>query len=130
MRRICHHWSLLELPLGVAGESIPVILGKGATVPVPEGWGTITSSDRQTPIPGITLVLLLQFAPTHEPSLNTWLEFPQARQELDPGPEQLEQLESQVWQVEVVLSKYWFWAQVGRQRPLVRTGRLEGQLEH
>ena len=96
MRRICHHWSLLE-PLFVgAGVLIPVILGKGGTLAVPDGSGTATSSDRQTPIPGTTEVLLWQFASTHEPPLNTLLfESPQARQELGPEPVQLEQLESQ-----------------------------------
>jgi len=75
---------------------MPVIVGKGGTFPVPDGSGTTTSSDRQTPIPGTTTVLLLQLASTHEPALNTLLfESPQARQELDPGPEQLVQLESQ-----------------------------------
>ena len=72
-----------------------MILGKGGMVAVPEGCGTSTNSDRQTPSPGITDVLLLQLALTHDPALNTWFEPPQARQELDPGPEQLEQLESQ-----------------------------------
>ena len=79
-----------------AGELIPVILGKGGTLAVPDGLGTTTSSDKQMPIPGTTDVLLSQLAPTHEPPLNTLLfESPQARQELDVGPEQLEQLESQ-----------------------------------
>ena len=86
---------------------MPVILGKGGTFAVPDGSGTTTSSDRQTPIPGTTDVLLLQLASTQEPPLNTLLfESPQARQEPDPGPEQLAQLESQAWQVELVLSKY------------------------
>jgi len=74
---------------------MPVMLGKGGRVVVPEGCGTSTSSDRQTPSPGITEVLPLQLALTHDPPLNTWFEPPQARQELDPGPEQLEQLGSQ-----------------------------------
>ena len=96
MRRICHHWSLLESLFAGVGELIPVMVGKGGTLAVPEGSGTTTSSDRQTPIRGTTDVLLLQFASTHEPPLNTLLfESPQARQELGPGPEQLEQLESQ-----------------------------------
>ena len=74
---------------------MPVMVGKGGTVAVPDGCGTTTSSDRQTPSPGTTEVLLLQLALTHDPPLNTWFESPQARQELDPGPEQLEQLVSQ-----------------------------------
>ena len=86
---------------------MPVILGRGGTFAVPDGSGTTTRSDRQTPIPGTTDVLLLQLASTQEPPFNTLLfESPQARQELDPGPEQLAQLESQAWQVELVLSKY------------------------
>ena len=75
---------------------MPVIVGKGGTLAVPDGSGTTTSSDRQTPIPGTIDVLLLQLAATHDPALNTLLlESPQARQEPDPGPEQLAQLESQ-----------------------------------
>jgi hypothetical protein len=106
MRRICHHWSLFESLFVGVGALIPVIVGKGGTLAVPEGSGTTTSSDRHTPIPVTTDVLLLQLASTHEPPLNTLLfESPQARQELGPAPEQLEQLESQAWQVEVVLSK-------------------------
>ena len=96
MRRICHHWSLLELLFAGVGVLIPVMLGKGGTFAVPDGSGTTTSSDKQTPIPGTTDVLLLQLASTHEPLRKTLLfESPQARQELAPGPEQLEQLESQ-----------------------------------
>lgn len=72
---------------------MPVILGKGEAVP--DESGTVTRSDRQTPSPVTTDVLLLQLASTHEPPFNTSFEPPQARQELDPGPEQLEQLESQ-----------------------------------
>ena len=85
---------------------MPVMVGKGVIVAVPEGSGTTTSSDRQTPSPGTSEVLLLQLALTHDPRLNTWFEPPQARQEVGSGPEQLEQLESQALQVEVVLSKY------------------------
>jgi hypothetical protein len=75
---------------------MPVILGKGGRDAVPEDCGTATNSDRHAPSPGTTDVLLPQFALTHDPLLSTWFEPPQARQELDPGPEQLEQLESQV----------------------------------
>jgi hypothetical protein len=84
---------------------MPVMVGKGVIVAVPEGDGTTTSSDRQTPSPG-TSDVLLQLALTHDPRLNTWFEPPQARQEVGSGPEQLEQLESQALQEEVVLSKY------------------------
>lgn len=74
---------------------MPLMLGKGGTFPVPDGSGTTTRSDRQTPIPGTIDVLLLQLASTHEPPLNTLFEPLQAIQELDPEPEQLAQLESQ-----------------------------------
>jgi hypothetical protein len=49
---------------------------------------------------------------------------------LGPDPEQLLQVLSQDWQVLEVLSKNWFLLQVGRHRPLVRTGRFDGQEEH
>jgi len=58
------------------------------------------------------------------------LELEHARQLLEPGPEQLEQLESQAWQLEEVVSKYCDWLHVCKHRPFVRTGRLDEQLEH
>ena len=72
-----------------------MVVGKGGTVAVPEGCGTTTRSERQTPSLGTTEVLLLQLALTHDPPFNTWFKSPQARQELEPEPEQLEQLVSQ-----------------------------------
>lgn len=112
------------------GESRPVIDGNGAAVLVPDGWGTTTRSDRHTPRPGTTLEPLLQVAETQVPPRNTWLEPEQARQLLGPDPVQLEQLESQDWQVDEVLSKNCDLLQVGKHRPLVSTGRFDGQLEH
>lgn len=47
-----------------------------------------------------------------------------------PDPEQLEQLESHDWQEDVAVSKNCDCEHVGRQRPLLRTGRSEEQLEH
>jgi len=125
--KISHHSS---------GRRVDVLIGvlmpEGNGVPglVPEGCGTMTKSERQTPRPGTMLVELLQLALTQLPLRNTWLELEQARQLLGPDPEQLEQLLSQDWQVDEVLSKNCDLLQVGRHRPLVKTGRFDGQLEH
>jgi len=102
----------------------------GCGAALPETVGTATSSERQTPRPGMTLEALLQFAETHVPARRTCVELAQARQRLAPGPEQLEQLESQAWQEDEVVSKYCDLVHVGKQRPLVRTGRAELQVEH
>ena len=83
---------------------MPVIDGKGGAVPV--GVGTCTSSERQTPSPGMTFDDPAQLAATHDPARSTWLELEHARQLLGPDPEQLEQLESHDWQEELVVSKY------------------------
>lgn len=104
--------------------------GNGVPGLVPDACGTTTSSERQTPRPGTTPEELLQLAATQLPPRKTWLELEQARQLLGPDPEQLEQLVSQDWHVEDVLSKNCALLQVGRHRPLVKTGRLDGQLEH
>jgi hypothetical protein len=80
--------------------------GRGAGVLVPEALGPTTSSDKQTPSPAITLEVPLQFAETQDPARKTWVELEHAKQLPAPGPEQLEQLESQVWHDEEVLSKY------------------------
>jgi len=58
------------------------------------------------------------------------LELEQARQLFGPAPEQLAQLPSQDLHVEDVVSKYWLWPQVARQRPLVGTGSALLQLVH
>jgi hypothetical protein len=97
---------------------------------VPLGLGTTTNSDKHTPKPGTTLVEPSQLAETHWPWRSTLVELEHARQLLDPGPEQLEQVESQDWHVPLELSKYWVFVQVGRQRPLTSTGRLGGQVVH
>jgi len=83
---------------------MPVIDGKGGAVP--DGVGTCTSSERQTPSPATTFDGPAQLAATHEPARNTWLELEHAWQLLGPGPEQLEQLESHDWHEELVKSKY------------------------
>lgn len=72
----------------------------------------------------------LQFAAMQEPPRRTWVELEQARQLLAPGPKQLEQLESHVWHEEEVWSKYCDFAQVGRHRPFVNTGRSELHVVH
>ena len=82
------------------------------------------------PRPEMTLEVPLQLAETHVPPRRTWLELEQARQLLGPAPEQLEQLASHDWHVDEVLSKNCPLLHVGRQRPLVNTGRSAGQLEH
>lgn len=78
----------------------------------------------------MTFELPVQFAVTHEPLRRNWEELEHARHALGPGPAQLEQLESHVWQDEEVLSKYCDLLHVGRHLPLVSTGRPGGQLEH
>jgi hypothetical protein len=102
--------------------------GRGAPGLVPEG--VRTSSDRQTPRPGTTLDELAQVAATQLPLRKTWLVLEQAKQFPGPEAEQLEQLASQGWHVDDVLSKNWVWLQVGRQRPLVNTGRFVLQDKH
>lgn len=98
IKRISHHESeLLDLTLtvGAAGESIPVTDGSGGSDFVLELDGTSTRLERQRLRPGMTLEESPQFAETHVPPLSSWLELEHARQLLGPGPEQLEQLESQ-----------------------------------
>jgi hypothetical protein len=53
-----------------------------------------------------------------------------ARQPLGPEAEQDEHELSHVWHVFKVGSKNWAFAHVGRQRPLLSTGRSAGQVEH
>lgn len=108
---------------------MPVMVGSGVPDLVLEGDRT-TRSERQSPSPGMTLALPLQLAETQVPPRRTWLELEQARQLLGPAPVQLEQLESQDWHVDDALSKNCVLLQVGKQRPLVRTGRSAEQLEH
>lgn len=110
------------------GSDRPVMVGKGAPLPVP--LGTTTRSERHTPSPGMTLDDPLQFADTHDPPRSTCVALAQARQLDEPGPEQLEQLESQGWHEDEVLSKNWDFEHVGRHLPFVRTGRSGGQVEH
>ena len=110
------------------GSFKPVTLGKGGAL-VPEGRGT-TRSERQTPSPATTLEADEQLAATHDPVTRTCVELEHARQLSGPEPEQLEQLESQDWQVDDVESKNCDWLQVGKHRPFVRTGLFEGQLVH
>jgi hypothetical protein len=93
MRRICHHSSLNFFT--AVGVSNPVTVGSGTGVLVPLGLGTTTNSDKHTPKPGTTLVEPSQLAETHWPWRSTLVELEHARQLLDPGPEQLEQVESQ-----------------------------------
>jgi hypothetical protein len=80
------------------------MLGSGEGPDVPDGEGTMINSERQAPSPGTTVVLCWQSALAQEPERRTWEELEQARQLLGPALEQLEQVESQVWQVEVVVS--------------------------
>lgn len=71
-----------------------------------------------------------QFAAWHDPLRRTWVELEHERQLLEPCPVQLAQLESHGWQVDETVSKYCDLLHVGKHRPLVRTGLLEGQLVH
>ncbi|KAG6888917.1 hypothetical protein C0992_007104 [Termitomyces sp. T32_za158] len=128
MRRISHHSKgrrvfttvgfVRPVTEGIAPELVPVVVG------------TCTKSERQTPRPATTLDVPPQFAVIHDPERNTWLELEQARQLLDPGPEQLEQLESQGWHEEEVASKYCDLLHVGRHLPLESAGRSEEHREH
>lgn len=104
--------------------------GNGGAEFVPEAGGTKTRSERHRPRPDITVLPFPQFAETQVPPRKTWLELEQARQLLGPAPEQLEQLESQDWHADDVVSKNSDLLHVGKQRPFVRTGRLDEQLEH
>lgn len=88
---------------------------------------TCTKSERATPNPGITGPLL---ADTHDPPRRTWVGVEHAKQLPGPESKQLEQLESHAWQDEVVRSKNWDLLHVGRQRPVMRTGRFGGHVEH
>lgn len=72
----------------------------------------------------------MQFADVQLPPLRTWLELEHAKHPLGPAPTQLEQLPSHFWHVDEVLSKNSPFEHVGRQRPLVSTGRPLGQLAH
>ena len=131
IRRISHQDSERpdeEPEVGDVGLLSPVMVGRGGSVL--EACGTATRSERQIPRPGTTLVELPQVAVAHEPPRSVCEELEQDRQLLGPAPEQLEQLASQDWQDDEVLSKNWDWLQVGKQRPLVKTGRSGGQLEH
>jgi hypothetical protein len=113
------------------GASMPVIVGIGADPdPVAVTEGTVTRSERHTPRPEITVVLLVHLASTQVPALRTWFELEQARHPLGPDDEQLEQLLSHAWHPLPDGSKNCPFPQVGKQRPLLSTGRSEGQLEH
>ena len=126
MSRICHHSSALVV-VTVVLELMPVMLGKGA----PELEEAVTTrSERHSPRSEMTLLELLHSADTHVPPRRIWLELEHARQFFGPDPEQLEQLESHDWQEDDAVSKNCDCEHVGRQRPLLRTGRSEGQLEH
>lgn len=92
--------------------------------------GSCTNSDRQTPKLGTTLVDPVQFAETHDPARRTSLLLEHAKQLVEPEPEQLEQLGSQLSHVELVRSKNLDRPQVGRQRLDERTGRSGGHAEH
>lgn len=91
---------------------------------------TSTRSDRQTPNPETMLVELVQFAFTQVPDRRYWPELEHDKHSFSLGPEHVEQVEWHDTHDDEVLSKYWDLLQVGRQRPLLRTGRLEGQVEH
>lgn len=128
IKRICHQASLWDDVVTTVGLFKPEMLGRGALA-VPDGWET-TRLDRQTPSPATTLEVDEQLAATHDPATRTCVELEHARQLLGPRPKQLEQLESQDWQVDDVESKNCDLLQVGKHRPFVSTGLLGGQLVH
>ena len=71
MSKISHHANgrlpEVDFVAGAAGVSMPVMVGRGGRVLVPEGVGTSTRSERQIPRPGITLEEPLQLAETQVP---------------------------------------------------------------
>lgn len=80
----------------MTGSDNPVIVGKAVDAPELVGvGGTVTRSEKHTPSPGTTPVLLVQLAATQAPLFKTLFESEHARHKLAPLPEQLEQLESQ-----------------------------------
>ena len=115
----------VELPVGT-----DVGADEDESVVVVAEFGTCTNSERQTPKPGTTFDDPVQFADTHDPARRTCVGSEHAKQLLEPGPEQLEQLESQFLHVELVRSKNWDWAHVGKQRLDVRTGRVGKHVKH
>ena len=111
---------------GIDGIELGVVAGAGFVE-----FCSCTKSDRQTPKSGITLVDPVHSAGTQDPARRTWPELEHAKQLLEPEPEQLEQLESQSWHVEVDRSKYSDWPQFGRhRRPDDKIGRDGGHVSH
>lgn len=115
---------------------MPVTVGIGANVLVSEGFGTMTSSEKQTPRGLMTVVKLPEDEQaseeaTQDPERSTRsLAFEQERQLDDPGPEQLPQELSQLLHSFALASQYSFFAHVGMHRPLLRTGLSGGHAVH
>jgi len=98
--------------------------------------GTVMSSEKHTPN-GLITVVAFEPPPqtceelTQEPVRRTYsLAFEQERQVDEPEPEQLPQELWQLWQEFEFGSQNWLLEHIGMQRPLLRTGRLGGQLRH
>lgn len=106
---------------------MPDTVGIGAW---PAAAVVMTRFERHTPSPLTTFEVEMQFAATHVPACSFWVALAQERQFNGPAAEQLSQLESQDWHCPVVTSKNWVEEHVGRQRPLMSTGRSAGQLVH
>lgn len=106
---------------------MPEIVGRGGS---PGAVAVITRSERHTPSPATTFELEAQFALVQLPPCSFWLALVHERQLEGPAAEHVAQLESQDWHWEVAALKNSFEAHVGRQRPLMSTGRLAGQLVH
>jgi hypothetical protein len=69
MSRISHHASWRGPALmTTVGALMPVSDGRGAAPDVLDAVGTRTMSERQTPRPATTVVLLVHFASTHVPA--------------------------------------------------------------
>ena len=86
------------------GSVRPDIEGSGGATEVPDGWVT-TRSEKQTPNPETTVELLEQVAGVQVPARRTVLELAQDKHEDGPEAEHDAQLESQFWQLDVVVSK-------------------------
>lgn len=115
----------------MVGAEMPVMLGRGGSVVPDVVEGRKIKESRQTPNPSMTDPPLGHVVATQLPAFNTFPEDEsQLRQPPAPAAEQLEQDPSQVLQVPEAESKNSFCAQVGRHREEVRTGRVDGHVEH
>lgn len=128
MSRISYHVRRLE---GATGEERPVIEGRALADGL-LGEGTKTNVSRHTPRVSMADAPFAQLAGTQVPCLRT---FPdgQLKHWSTPDPAQVEQLLSQLEHPPfppLLLSKKEPFEHARRQRPDVKTGRVEWQVEH